>query len=118
MFSQAKVELYLFGSMVYAPETGNDIDVVIFTDDDNEMSAAIETLRPFSLESGGCLDVFEAAGDGLYALYADRKIFMQSHSDWVMFKREAKKVTVDELNELMKRFNVVSNTLVRGEHYV
>ena len=100
-------ELYLFGSRARGdqkPDSDFDvfIDAVNLTDVRARM--IINLLRPYAIEYGGRLDLFELLGDELHAVfdeYGIRKIMLDKY-DFHNLQVEAEAIAPIELIQLMK----------------
>jgi predicted nucleotidyltransferase len=100
-------ELYLFGSQArgdHKPDSDYDvfIDSVSITHARAQM--IIHLLRPYAIEYGGRLDLFELHGDVMHAVYDEHDIrrVMLDKYDFHNLQVEAKPITPIELIQLMK----------------
>lgn len=100
-------ELYLFGSQARGdqkPDSDFDvfIDAVNLTDARARM--IINLLRPYAIEYGGRLDLFELNGDVLHAVFDEhdlRRVMLDKY-DFHNLQVEAEPITPIELIQLMK----------------
>ena len=100
-------ELYLFGSRARGDHK-SDSDYNVFIDSTNVTHARARTLvsilRPYAVEHGGRLDLFELHGDVMHAVYDEhdiRRIMLDKH-DFHNLQVEAEPITPVELIQLMR----------------
>lgn len=100
-------ELYLFGSRARGDHT-LDSDFDVFIDSANvthtRARMIINLLRPYALEHGGRLDLFELHGDDMLPVYDDPdecRIILNKIS-YGALQADAKPITPIELIQLMR----------------
>ena len=100
-------ELYLFGSRARGDHK-DDSDFDVFIDSVNLTSGRtrmiIHLLRPYSVECGGKLDLFELVGDDMLAVYDEydvRRILLDKY-DFKALQEEAEPLTLIELVQLIR----------------
>jgi len=100
-------ELYLFGSRARGDHQP-DSDIDVFIDIVNLTSGRIRMithlLRPYSVEYGGKLDLFELHGDDMLAVfdnYDSRKIIFDKMS-FSALQEDAQPITLVELVQLIR----------------
>jgi len=100
-------ELYLFGSRARGDHK-DDSDFDVFIDSVNltrgRMTMITHLLRPYAVEYGGKLDLFELVGDDMLAVYDEnvsRRVLLNKHS-FRALQEEAQPLTLIELVQLIR----------------
>ncbi len=100
-------ELYLFGSRARGDHK-LDSDIDVFIDSVNltrgRITMIVHLLRPYSVEYGGRLDLFELIGDDLippFDKHDCRRVLLNKHS-YKDLQAEAQPVTLVELVQLIR----------------
>lgn len=94
--------LYLFGSRATGDARPNsDWDVFIDSAccDDDTVRLYCDTLKPFAVENGGPLDLFELAGDTMLAVFDEydcRRVLLDKYS-FRALQEDAEAITLKEL---------------------
>jgi len=99
-------ELYLFGSRARGDHK-KDSDFDVFIDSVNlsdvRFRMIVNLLRPYAVEYGGRLDLFELCGDNLLAVYDEydcRRVILDKY-DFHNLQVEAEPITPIELIQLI-----------------
>lgn len=100
-------ELYLFGSRARGDHKP-DSDFDVFIDSVNltrgRVRMIVHLLRPYAVEHGGKLDLFELVGDDMLAVYDEydcRRVLLNKHT-FRDLQVEAEPVTLMELVQLIR----------------
>lgn len=109
--------LYLFGSRAtgdHSPDS--DWDVILFKEEGDEprdMEAAVDFLKPYTVEHGGNLDLFLFGGDCLISAMDEHRRIMLSRHTFTAVKEDLVEIDINTLLYRMTRTKLTDFGTVR-----